>query len=51
MDDDDNPKGAYNRGPIFKGENYDYKKENMYVHLLSFEKKSMCSSYRQTFHL
>lgn len=35
---DDDPKGAYNRAHIFKGENYAYWKENMYIHLLSFDK-------------
>lgn len=34
MDDTDDPKGVYNREPVFKGENYAYQKENMYVHLL-----------------
>lgn len=34
----DDPKGAYNREPIFKGENYAYWEENMYVHLLSVDK-------------
>lgn len=39
MADDDNPKGAYNSSPDFKDENYDYWKENMYLHLVSSEKK------------
>lgn len=30
MTDDDNLKGAYNRAPIFKGNNYTYWKANMY---------------------
>lgn len=38
MAEDDNPNGAYNRAPIFKGENYTYWKVNMYVHLLSVDK-------------
>ena len=29
------PQGAYNRGPIFNGENYDYWKECMIVHIQS----------------
>ena len=29
------PKGAYNRAPIFDGENYDYWKECMSVHIQS----------------
>lgn len=36
--DDNDPNGAYNRAPVFKGENYAYSKENMYAHLLSIDK-------------
>lgn len=35
---DYNPNGSYNRAPIFKGENYAYWKENMYVCLQSDDK-------------
>lgn len=35
---DEDPKGAYNRAPLFKCENYAYWKENMYVHLMSVDK-------------
>lgn len=38
----DDPKGAYNRAPIFRVENYTYWKENMYVHLLSVDKNLWC---------
>jgi hypothetical protein len=31
------PNGAYNRAPIFDGENYDYWKECMNVHIQSFD--------------
>jgi len=31
------PKGAYNRAPIFDGENYDYWKEYMSVHIQSVD--------------
>ena len=31
------PKGAYNRRPIFDGENYDYWKECMSVHIQSVD--------------
>jgi hypothetical protein len=31
------PKGAYNRAPIFDGENYDYWKECMSVHIQSVD--------------
>lgn len=31
-------KDAYNRVPIFKGENYAYRKHNMYVHLMWVDK-------------
>lgn len=36
--DKDDPKGAYNKALIFKGGNYDYWKDNMYVHLMLVEK-------------
>lgn len=35
---DEHLKGAYNKAPIFKGDNYAYWKENMYIHLLSDDK-------------
>lgn len=37
MDSNDS-KGAYSRTSIFKGENYAYQKDNMYVHLVSIDK-------------
>lgn len=42
MADNDNPKDAYNRAHVFKGESYTYWKENMYVHLLSVDKNLWC---------
>lgn len=42
MEDDNDPKGVYNISPIFKGENYNYWKVNMYVHLLSVDKNLWC---------
>jgi hypothetical protein len=35
--DNKEPKGAYNREPIFDGENYDYWKECMSVHIQSVD--------------
>lgn len=43
MTGDDGPKGAYNRTPIFKSENYTYCKANMYVHLLLVKKNIWCA--------
>lgn len=34
----DNPKRAYNREPLFKGENYAFWKECMFGHLMSLDK-------------
>lgn len=34
----DDPKGAYNREPDFKGKQYAYWKEHMYVHLMCIDK-------------
>ena len=31
------PRGAYNRAPIFDGDNYDYSKECMSVHIQSVD--------------
>jgi len=38
------PKGAYNRAPIFYGENYDYKKEYMSIHNQSVDMDMWMSS-------
>lgn len=38
MAEDDDLNGAYNREPVFKGGNYTYWKESMYVHLVSVDK-------------
>lgn len=35
----EDPKGTYNRAPIFKGENYVYWKEYIMVHLISVAKR------------
>lgn len=42
MEEDNDPKGAYNRASIFKGKNYTYWKAKMYVHLLSIDKNMCC---------
>lgn len=34
----DDMNGAHNRAPVFKGENYTYWKDNIYVHLTSVDK-------------
>ena len=36
---ENNPKGAYNRAPIFTGENYSYWKDCMRVHINSVDRK------------
>lgn len=36
--DYDDPNGAQYREPLFKGENYHYQKENMYVYLMLVDK-------------
>lgn len=46
MAEDYDPKRMFNRAPTFKGENYSYWKENVYVHLLSVE-KNMCVAFTQ----
>ena len=33
------PKGAYNRAPVFNGENYSYWKDCMRVHINSIDRK------------
>lgn len=38
ISEDDDPKGAYNITPVFKGKNYTYWKSIMYVQLLSVDK-------------
>ncbi|XP_050874924.1 uncharacterized protein LOC127078519 [Lathyrus oleraceus] len=43
MSEDNDPKGAYNRAPVFKGENDIYWKLIMYVHLLSVDKNLRCA--------
>lgn len=48
---DDDPKGTYSRAPYFKGENYDYWKEKIYVHLKSFDKNILGINYQQAFYL
>lgn len=46
---DDDLKGVYNIASIFKGENYSYQKENMYVHLLSVDTNLWVSPINESF--
>lgn len=45
----DNLNGAYNRAPIFRGENYVYKKDYMFVHLMSLDKMLQVAIIRNHF--
>ena len=47
MADDDDPKGAYNRAPIFNDENYLLESEHVHILTISWQ-KSVVSYHRGT---
>lgn len=47
---EDDPKGLHKRATLFKGENYAYWKENIYVNLMSID-KNPCEEVTKIFAL